>query len=64
VSGQLESHHFFRTGDTVRALDGRMGSITEGRALYAVIEWDDTSVQEIDQFDPSILVVQRAEGDS
>jgi hypothetical protein len=61
VSGQLESQHFFRTGDSVRSLEGRTGSIVEGRALYAIIEWDDRSVQEVDQFDPAILVVERAE---
>jgi hypothetical protein len=61
VSGQLESAHFFRSGDTVRTFDGRLGSIAEAWSLFAIVRWDDGTVEEIEQFDPRIVVQQRAE---
>jgi hypothetical protein len=61
VSGQLESHHFLRTGDSVLSVDGRRGTVVDGAALYAVVEWEDRTVQEVEQFDPGISVVLRAE---
>jgi hypothetical protein len=61
MSGQLESAHFFCAGDVVQALDGRTGVIVEAWTHYAVIEWSDGRRQELDQFDPRVTVVQRAE---
>ena len=61
MSGQLESRHFFRAGDTVQHRDGRWGRVVEALALYAMVEWDDLSRQEIDQFEPLVEVVERAE---
>ncbi|MEX2572008.1 MAG: hypothetical protein WD737_11975 [Gemmatimonadota bacterium] len=61
MSGQLESPHFFQTGDTVRAIDGSLGTVVEGESLYALIEWRTGAREELDQFDPRVLVVQRAE---
>jgi hypothetical protein len=60
VSKQLESRHFYRSRDRVRDRDGREGEVTDGRALYARIRWDDGREEEVDQFDPAIVVVDRA----
>ncbi len=60
MSGQLESRHFFRTGDTVEHLDGRFGRVVEAQALYATVAWDGSTHEEIDQFDPRVSVVERA----
>lgn len=59
VSTQLESCHFFKTGDVVQHLMGELGSIREGMALYAFVRWDDGREEEIDQLDPMITVVER-----
>jgi len=61
MSGQLESHHFFRIGDEIRALDGRLGRVEQAYSLYAVVRWDDGHSEEIDQFDRRVTVVRRAE---
>ena len=61
MSGQLDSQHFFRTGDTVRDPVGRLGKVVEGRALYALVEWDTGGAEEVDQFDSRFVVIQRAE---
>lgn len=61
MSAQLESRHFFRSRDTVRRRDGLLGSVVDARALYAVIRWMDGRDEEIDQFDSSIEVIDRAE---
>lgn len=61
MSGQLESRHFFRERDTVQDLAGRMGTVVNGFALYATVEWTDGRAEEIDQFDPSVVVIERAE---
>jgi hypothetical protein len=61
VSRQLESRHFFRVRDTVQRLDGQLGTVVEGFALYAAVAWSDGRVEEIDQFDPFVFVVERAE---
>jgi hypothetical protein len=61
LSGQLESPHFFRTGDTVRSVDGRVGTVDDASTLYAIIRWEIEGRQEVDQFDSSIVVLQRAE---
>jgi len=65
LSGQNESLHFFRTGDSVRSIDGRLGTITEGLALYAIVRWEDqieeSGADEIDQFDPGVVVMRRSE---
>jgi hypothetical protein len=61
MSGQLESHHFFRVGDLVHALDGRTGVVLEAWTHYAAIRWSDGRREELDQFDPGVTVVRRAE---
>lgn len=60
MSGQLESQHFFREGDTVRSLDGRVGRVDDSFALYATIAWDDGTRAEVDQFEPGVVVIERA----
>jgi hypothetical protein len=60
VSGQLESHHFFRVGDTVERSDGQAGSVIDAGSLFAVVRWDDGEEAEIDQFDPRVTVLTRA----
>jgi hypothetical protein len=59
VTGQLDSPHFFRAGDTVRRLDGLGGRIEEAWALYAAVLWEDGRREEVDQFDPDLVVVTR-----
>lgn len=61
MSGQTESQHFFRGGDSVRSIDGVDGAVVEASALFAVIEWSDGRRQELDQFDPYVVVLHRAE---
>ena len=61
VSTQLESRHFFRARDTVQHRDGPIGTILDGQALYAVVEWMDGRTEEVEQFDPRIVVLERAE---
>jgi len=61
MTGQLESKHFFRAGDQVRAADGRAGRVTEAWTLYAAIEWDDGGQEEVEQFNESVFVEQRAQ---
>jgi hypothetical protein len=60
VSTQLESRHFYRTGDTVQHVGGATGTVAEGFALYAVVRWDDGRQEEVDQLDPAITVLERA----
>jgi hypothetical protein len=59
MSRQLESRHFFRTGDTVQHHSGLFGEVIDSMALYAVIRWPDGRREEIDQFDPGLVVVER-----
>ena len=59
--GQIESHHYFITGDTLQRADGQLGVVTEASALYALVRWDDGRREELDQFDPQITVVRRAD---
>lgn len=61
MSVQLESRHFYKARDIVQHQDGGFGAVVEGQALYAVIEWFDGRREEVDQFDPLVWVVQRAE---
>lgn len=61
MSAQLESRHFFRVRDTVQHLDGQIGTVVEGQALYATILWGDGRREEIDQFDSRVMVLERAE---
>jgi hypothetical protein len=63
VSTQLESRHFFRTGDTVQHLAGGEGLVVEAFALWAVVRWDDGRQVEVDQLDPAISVLERASRD-
>jgi hypothetical protein len=59
VSGQLESNHFLRTGDTVRRIDGKLGQVVDGLTLYAIVHWADGTREELEQFDPRVEVVLR-----
>ena len=58
----MESRHFFRDRDRVRSLDGFEGTVVNGFSLYATIHWVDGRQEEVEQFDPSVVVVERAEG--
>lgn len=61
MSVQLESRHFFRAGDTVEHRSGEAGKVVEGFALYATVVWADGRREEIEQFDPFVVVTERAE---
>ena len=63
MSGQLESHHFFRPGDTVRETDGRIGVVGDAGSLFAIISWGDGEEAEIEQFDPRVIVLERSSRD-
>lgn len=58
----MESRHFFRDRDTVLHRDGGVGTVVSGQALFAIVEWGDGRRQEIDQFDPSVEVIERDQG--
>lgn len=60
MSTQLESRHFYHTGDTVEHVGGGVGEVVEGFALFAVVRWDDGRQEEVDQLDPAIWVLERA----
>lgn len=62
MSAQLESRHFYRPRDVVQDPDGRIGTVLEGFALFATVQWSDGRRDEIDQFEPSIVVIERAPG--
>ena len=59
MSGQLESNHYFRSGDVVRDLNGVIGTVAESWSLYAVVTWTDGRREEVDQFDPRVTVLHR-----
>jgi hypothetical protein len=61
VSSNLESRHFYMTGDLVQRLDGQRGQVVEGMTLWAVVRWEDGPEEEVDQLDPLIWVTDRAE---
>lgn len=61
VSVQLESRHFFQMRDTVQDRNGRTGTVQEGWSLYAVVAWEDGRREEVDQFDPRVVVIQRGD---
>lgn len=61
MSIQLESRHFYNTGDRVQHQGGATGTVVEGFALFAVVRWDDDRQEEVDQLDHRISVVERAE---
>lgn len=61
MSVQLESRHYYKARDIVQHRDGAFGAVTDCLALYAVVEWFDGRREEIDQFDPLVWVVERAE---
>ncbi len=60
MSTQLESRHFYRTGDVVESVAGRTGTVRDARALYALVRWDDGGEEEVDQLDHRIAVIERA----
>jgi hypothetical protein len=60
VSTQLESRHFYRSGDVVERLNGALGTVVESYALWAVISWEGGAQEEVDQLDPTISVLERA----
>lgn len=60
MSGQLESRHYFRENDQVQHFQGEHGVVVESLALFAIIAWGDGRRTEVDQFDPSVIVVERA----
>lgn len=60
MSTQLESRHFYNTGDVVQHLTGTTGKVVEGFALFAVVRWEDGRQEEVDQLDPRITVTERA----
>jgi hypothetical protein len=64
LAGQLESPHFLRLGDIVARSDGAVGTVVDASSLYAIVAWDAREPEEVDQFDPRVLVIQRAEFDS
>lgn len=66
MRSQLESLHYYRSGERVRDWAGREGTVLEGLALWATIRWDDGGTEEIAQLDPDITVLDRADdgGDS
>lgn len=41
--------------------DGELGTVAAAQALYATIEWNDGRREEVDQFEPSVEVILRAE---
>jgi hypothetical protein len=63
VSGQTESRHYFRVRDRVRHLNGDLGTVVERFSLYATVLWADGRREEVDQFDPLVVVVERAESE-
>lgn len=62
MTAQLESRHFYRPDDTVQDRDGRLGTVVDAFALFATVRWDDGRRDEIDQFDPTVVVIERAHG--
>lgn len=60
VSLQVESRHFLRVDDVVEHSSGVTGQVVEGWALYALVQWSDGRRQEVEQFDPQVVVVERA----
>jgi hypothetical protein len=45
----------------VQDRDGRTGTVVEFQPLYATVAWEDGGREEIDQFDPRVLVIRRAD---
>jgi hypothetical protein len=45
----------------VQDRDGRTGTVAEVQSLYATVVWEDGAREEVDQFDPRVLVIQRAD---
>jgi hypothetical protein len=61
VSAQLESPHYFRRNDRVRDRNGSFGTVIDATALFAIVSWGDGRLEEVDQFDPRLIVVERGE---
>jgi hypothetical protein len=62
VTSNLESRHFYLSGDLVQRLDGQQGRVVESLALWAVVRWEDGREEEVDQLNPAVWVTERAEG--
>ena len=60
MSTQLESRHFLKAGDAVQHVGGRVGTVVEAFALYAVVRWEEGGDEEVDQLDPRVFVTERA----
>ena len=60
MSTQLESRHFLKAGDAVQHVGGRIGTVLEAFALYAVVRWEEGPDEEVDQLDPRVFVTERA----
>lgn len=60
MSTQLESRHFLKAGDAVQHVAGRIGTVLEAFALYAVVRWEEGRDEEVDQLDPRVFVTERA----
>jgi hypothetical protein len=45
----------------VQHRNGMTGIVVEALALFATVQWTDGRREEIDQFDPAVEVVARAE---
>ena len=61
VSVKLESRHYFRDRDSVQDQNGRSGTVASAFALFAIIDWSDGHREEVEQFDPLVIVLERAE---
>jgi hypothetical protein len=64
VSLQMESRHFLKVNDTVQHVGGIEGWVVDAFSLYATVQWNDGRREEVDQFDPRVEVIERAEAPS
>lgn len=62
MSLQLESRHFFQPHDLVEDRQGAPGVVVDASSLYARVRWTDGREVELEQFDPSVVVVERGGG--
>lgn len=52
-------HQFARRDEVQRLADNLVGAVREHTRLRAVIEWEGGTTEEVEQFDPRIVVVHR-----